>query len=82
MTTIEIFDFDIFQSWILALQILVKMEDFALIVATEHTTVHATVHIREKTAKKVSNNFQTLYLIFLVNDSVIDKNVTFIHLRS
>ena len=58
------------------------MEDFALIVATEHTTVHATVHIREKTAKKVSNNFQTLYLIFLVNDSVIDKKVTFIHLRS
>ena len=51
-------------------------------MATEGTAVHATVHIREKTAKKVSNNFQTLYLIFLVNDSVIDKNVTFIHLRS
>ena len=57
------------------------MEDFALIVAKEHTAVHATVHIREKTARKVSNNFKTLYLVFLVNDSVIDKNVlTFIHL--
>ena len=57
------------------------MEDFALIVAKEHTAVHATVNIREKTARKVSNNFKTLYLVFLVNDSVIDKNVTFIHLR-
>lgn len=57
------------------------MEDFAFIVAKEHTAVHATVHIREKTARKVSNNFKTLYLVFLVNDSVIDKNVlTFIHL--
>ena len=50
-------------------------------MATEGTAVHATVHIREKTARKVSNNFKTLYLVFLVNDSVIDKNVTFIHLR-
>ena len=57
------------------------MEDFALIVAKEHTAVHATVYIREKTARKVSNNFKTLYLVFFVNDSVIDKNVTFIHLR-
>ena len=57
------------------------MEDFALIVATEHTAVHATVYIREKTARKVSNNFKTLYLVFLVNDSVIDKNLSFIHLR-
>ena len=57
------------------------MEDFAFIVAKEHTAVHATVHTREKTARKVSNNFKTLYLVFLVNDSVIDKNVlTFIHL--
>ena len=50
-------------------------------MVTERTAVHATVHIREKTARKVSNNFKTLYLVFLVNDSVIDKNVTFIHLR-
>ena len=57
------------------------MEDFVLIMATEGTAVHATVHIKEKTARKVSNNFKTFYLVFLVNDSVIDKNVTFIHLR-
>ena len=57
------------------------MEDFVLIMATEGTAVHATVHIKEKTARKVSNNFKTLYLVFLVNDSVIDKNLSFIHLR-
>ena len=57
------------------------MEDFVLIMAMEGTAVHATVHIREKTARKVSNNFKTLYLVFLVNDSVIDKNLSFIHLR-
>ena len=50
-------------------------------MATEGTAVHVTVHIREKTARKVSNNFKTLYLVFLVNDSVIDKNLSFIHLR-
>lgn len=58
------------------------MEDFALIMATERTAVHATGHIREKTARKVSNKFNTLYyLVFVVNDSVIDKNLTFIHSR-
>ena len=54
MTTIEIFDFDFSQSWILAFRILVKTEDSAVIMATEHTTVHATDHTRDQTAKKVS----------------------------
>ena len=54
MTTIEIFDFDFSQSWILAIRILVKTEDTAVIMTTEHTTVHATDHTRDQTAKKVS----------------------------
>ena len=54
MTTIEIFDFDFSQSWILAIRILVKTEDTAVIMATEHTTAHATDHTRDQSAKKVS----------------------------
>ena len=49
-----IFFFYIFQSLILVPQILVEMEDTALIMATEHTTVRATGHTRAKTARKVS----------------------------
>ena len=49
-------------------------------MATERTAVHATVHIREKTARKVSNKSK-LCILVLVNDPVIDKNLTFIHLR-
>lgn len=48
------FFFYIFQSLILVPQILVEMEDTALIMATEHTTVRATGHTRAKTARKVS----------------------------
>ena len=49
-----VYFFYIFQSLILVPQILVKMEDTALIMATEHTTVRATGYTRAKTARKVS----------------------------
>ena len=42
------------------------MEDNAVIMAMEHTTVHATVRTREKTAKKVRITFRTLNLLFSV----------------
>ena len=48
-----VYFFLIFQSLILVPQILVKMEDTALIMATEHTIVRATGHTRAKTARKV-----------------------------
>ena len=35
-------------------------------MAMEHTTVHATVRTREKTAKKVRITFRTLNLLFSV----------------
>ena len=66
LTKIIIFGSYFFQSWIRAHRILVRMEDNAVIMAMEHTTVHATVHTREKTAKKVRITFRTLNLLFSV----------------
>ena len=37
-----------------------------MIMAMEHTTVHATVHTRETTAKKVRIKFRSLNLLFSV----------------